>query len=95
MYKARFRCPVCDAEAAVTGKVLNPSRLAFEIEARCHGCGARYYERDADLPWWAPLSRVLQEEIVQKNLPESEAGDRFVRMAADALAEAIRQGGEQ
>jgi hypothetical protein len=89
MYTAKFRCPICNAEAVVTGKVLNPSRLTFEINASCDVCGARYYKRDADLPWWAPLSRVLQEEIVQKNLPEGEAGDRFVRMAADALAEVI------
>jgi C4-type Zn-finger protein len=91
MYEAKFRCPVCGEEATVKGKVLNPSRLAFEIEAYCPSCRTRYYQRDADLPWWAPLSRVLQEEIVQKNLPEGEAGDRFVRMAADALAETIMQ----
>jgi hypothetical protein len=90
MYKARFQCPVCRAEATVTGKVLNPSRLAFEIEARCGGCGARYYKRDADLPWWAPPERVAQMERVEKNLPEGEAGDQFVRLAADALAEVIR-----
>jgi hypothetical protein len=91
MYEGKFRCPLCGEEAKVRGKVINPSRLAFEIEARCGGCGARYYHRDADLPWWAPLSRVLQEEIVQKNLPEGEAGNQFVRLVADALAEAIRQ----
>jgi hypothetical protein len=89
MYKARFQCPVCRAEATVTGKVLNPSRLAFEIEARCGGCGARYYKRDADLPWWAPPERVAQMERVEKNLPNSEAGNQFVRLAADALAKAI------
>jgi hypothetical protein len=95
MYKAKFRCPVCDAEATVTGKVLNPSRLAFEIEAYCPKCFTRYYQRDADLPWWAPPERVALAERVEKNLPNSEAGDQFVRLAADALAEAIRQGGEQ
>jgi hypothetical protein len=91
MYTAKFRCPICDAEATVMGNVLNPSRLVFEIEARCGGCGARYYKRDADLPWWAPLSRVIEEERVEKYLPEGEAGNRFVRMAADALAEAMKR----
>jgi hypothetical protein len=89
MYKARFRCPVCGEEATVMGNVLNPSRLVFEIEARCGGCGARYYKRDADLPWWAPPERVAQMERVEKNLPNSEAGNQFVRLAADALAEVI------
>ena len=93
MYEKKFRCPVCGEEATVTGKVLNPSRLTFEIEARCGGCGARYYKRDADLPWWAPLERVMQLERVEKNLPEGEVGNQFVRLAADTLAEAIR--GEQ
>jgi hypothetical protein len=90
MDEAKFRCPVCNAEATVTGKVLNPSRLAFEIEAYCPSCRTRYYHRDADLPWWAPPERVAQMERVEKNLPEGEAGDQFVRLAADALAEAIR-----
>jgi hypothetical protein len=90
MYEAKFPCPVCGEEATVRGKVLNPSRLTFEINASCDVCGARYYKRDADLPWWAPPERVAQMERVEKNLPNSEVGNQFVRLDADALAEAIR-----
>jgi ribosomal protein L37AE/L43A len=88
MYEAKFRCPVCGEEATVKGKALNPSRLAFEIEAYCPKCFTRYYQRDAESSWKPPAR-------VEKNLPNSEAGNQFVRLAADALAEAIRTGGEQ
>jgi len=89
-YRSHFRCPICKAEATVTGKVINPVNLAFEVEAICQ-CGARYYRRDADLPWWAPLKRVEEETRIEKNLPEGDLGHEFVRRAADALADAIRR----
>jgi predicted RNA-binding Zn-ribbon protein involved in translation (DUF1610 family) len=87
-YKARFECPLCGAEVKVTGRALMPAYIKRDIDARCEGCGAWYH-------WWSTATEtdwfLDPPMFVEKNLPLTPEGGRFVQLAHDMIGFAMQQ----